>query len=340
MTRRPALWAALLMALLSGASVAHASVYNLSSLGIARSTPRGSDYGYWGPRFTVTSWGTSLDEYVCPPGQQMSNWVVVAEDRTSERNWTDWASDYDNQFYVHVTYWGRWLNPPPLSLRVAASCTNNPVEFPYKDEGHYPPGDYPAYWDGVLQAGSPTAADYAELVKRAFCWSATYPRCALQTPAPTHAGRFAMHDGNDAIHFRFRDRSLKLPPAVRLAEPGGCRARHLQVTVEQRSGYLRLLLNCRALKRGSVARVRIAQPLRRNFRLHHGRGSLRVRLAKPLGSPDPLLYLAYGRRNTSCGNVRAGLRSRSRTFELRVTARCGRAAGNVEAHLYIGGLLR
>ena len=86
------------------ASVARANVYNLSRLGISRSDSRGSDYGYWGPRFVVTSWGTSVDKYVCPPGQQMSNWVVVAENQQSERNWTDWQSDENgNAFYVHVT---------------------------------------------------------------------------------------------------------------------------------------------------------------------------------------------------------------------------------------------
>ena len=74
-------------------------------------------------------------------------------------------------------------------------------------------------------------------------------------------------------------------------------------------------------------------------RLHNGRGSVEVRLAKPPGVANPLVYLAYGQANKSCGNVHTEVRDRSRNFDLRVTARCGRSAGNALAHLSIGGLI-
>ena len=85
--------------------------------------------------------------------------------------------------------------------------------------------------------------------------------------------------------------------------------------------------------------VQLAKPLRRTFRLHQGIGSIRVRLPKPPGRAEPLSYLDYGTANKSCRSVRSQLRDRSRTFDLRVSASCGRAAGNAMAHLYVGGLL-
>jgi hypothetical protein len=85
--------------------------------------------------------------------------------------------------------------------------------------------------------------------------------------------------------------------------------------------------------------VQFVKPVRRSFRLRRGSGSIRVRLAKPPGTVKPLLYLGYGRADKSCSNVRSRLRRRSRTLDLHINARCGRAARNARAHLYIGGLL-
>jgi hypothetical protein len=63
-----------------------------------------------------------------------------------------------------------------------------------------------------------------------------------------------------------------------------------------------------------------------------------VRLAKPPATVKPLGYLVYGPASKSCRGVQDRLRMHPRTFDLRVSARCGRAAGNALARLYIGGL--
>jgi hypothetical protein len=114
----------------------------------------------------------------------------------------------------------------------------------------------------------------------------------------------------------------------------------MDVAVQNRSGYLRLQLRCRGLKRGAAVRVLFVKAVGRSFRLHRGTGAIRVRLSKPPGAVRPLMYLAYGRANKSCSSVRTRLRLQSRTLDVRVNARCGRAARNAVAHLYIGGLLR
>jgi hypothetical protein len=192
----------------------------------------------------------------------------------------------------------------------------------------------------VFQIGAPGEALYGDLIRRAFCWSSTYPGCD-QSGTPRGARRrFALHNGRDTIALTFRHSSFAHPPALRLRGDAGCAARRLDVTGENRSGQLRLVLRCRWLKRGAAVWVRFVQPIRRSFSLHRGNGSIRVRLAKPLGTVEPLVYVSYGRANKSCTNVTDRLRLRSRTLDLRVNARCGRAGGNALAYLYIGGLLQ
>ena len=148
-----------------------------------------------------------------------------------------------------------------------------------------------------------------------------------------------MRDGVDIIATRFTDSSLTQPPGVRLTEPNGCAAQQGSLVSENRSGYMRLTLSCRGLKRGSTARVRIVKPVRRSFRLHGGSASVEVQLAKPPGSVQPLASLGYGQADKSCRSLHDRLRMHSRAFDLRVEAHCGRAAGNAMAHLYVGGLL-
>lgn len=273
-----------------------------------------------------------------PSGQSISNWAVVGDVADSaDRNFQPWSTGSGNQITVHVT---NLSFSATVYLRLAGSCTTAPLQFPYPPPAgsSYPPGAFQSYWDGVFSAGSPGPTQYAGLIQRAFCWSAAFPGCS--TGAPQGTGRFALHNGTNTISLRFRNPGMTRPPAIRLAGAAGCTARRLRLSVQGHSGNLRLKLRCRELKRGAAARVRITKPVRRNFRLRHGSGSIRVQLAKPPGTVKPDASLAYGRANRSCRSVGSRLRLKSRTFDLRVDARCGRAAGNAVAHLYIGGLLR
>jgi hypothetical protein len=320
--------------------MARANEYKLSGPIVQRPGMSGNDFGYRGPQFKVTPWGTSSDTYVCPSGQSISNWVVVGDVADSvDRAFSAMSTGAGNQINISVTDWSL----STVYLRLAGSCTTAPGEFPYPPHpgqpfAAYPPGDFQPYWNSVFVKGAPGAPQYAELIKRAFCWSSTYPGCSAG--ASNGASRFPLHNGTNTISLTFKHPSLTQPPAVRLAGAAGCSARRMHLAVHNGSGYLRLELRCQGLKRSAAARVRVAAPVRRSFPLQRGSGSVLVRLAKPPGTVAPYAHLAYGRADKSCSNVRYRLRLGSRTFALRVDARCGRAAGNAAAHLYIGGLLQ
>jgi hypothetical protein len=318
-------------------SMARANEYRLSGPIVQRPGLSGNDFGYRGPQFKVTPWGTSSDRYDCPSGQSISNWVVVGDVADSvDRAFSAMSTGVGNQVKVNVTDWSL----STVYLRLAGSCTTAPGEFPYPPPRFsvYPPGDFQSYWDGVFRTGAPGTAQYGELIKRAFCWSSTYPRCSPGTS--NGASRFPLHNGTNTISLTFKHPSLRRPPAVRLVGAAGCSARRMHLAVHNQSGYLRLELRCQGLKQSAAARVRIADPVRVSFPLRRGSGSVLVRLAKPPGTVAPYAHLSYGRADKSCSNVRYRLRLGSRTFALRVNARCGRAAGNAAAHLDIGGLLQ
>jgi hypothetical protein len=330
------------------ASIARANTYKLSGSLVQRQAPSGNfDYGYRGPQFNVSFLGTSSDTYVCPViptigPSSVSNWVVVGDIADSaDRDFSASSTGSGHQINIDVVDWSL----KTVYLRAAISCTTSPSEFPYNPPNciddptncFYPPGVYLPFWYGVFKAGQPGVTQYAELVKRAFCWSSTYPGCATGAPKPTR--RFALHNGTDTIDLTFRDLNGARPPAIRLVGAANCTVRRMAVAVENGAGHLRLVLGCRRLTRSAAVRVRFVNPVRRDFRLRRGNGSIRVRLSKPPGTAQPLVYLTYGRAN-KCRNVVTRLRVGSRTFDLRVNARCGRVAGSAMAHLYIGGLLR
>jgi hypothetical protein len=334
------------LALAAFASVGRAATYHLSGPIVQRAapTPGNFDFGYRGPRFLVTRGGhSSSDTYVCPSGQSLSNWVVVGDTADSaDRDFDASSSGSGNQFNIFVINWSPYAT---VYLRLAASCTTAPNEFPYDPNNcgdfscPYPPGQYLPYWYGVFSGGQPGTAQYAQLIQRAFCWSTTYPGCG-SAGARNGPGRFPLHNGTNTLFLTFRQPSATLPPAFRLAGASGCTARRLRVAVQNRTGYLRVVLRCGRVRRGAAARLRFVKPVRRSFGLRRGNGSVRVQVAKPLGTARPLLYVAYGHTNKRCANVRAQVRVRSRTSDLAVSARCGRAAGNAVANLYIGGLLQ
>ena len=337
--------------------MARANTYNLSGPLVERQGASGSDVGYRGPRFEVTRWGSSTDTYVCPGHTFVSNWIVVAAFRDSVGrsfapfSHADHSDQAVNDITIHVTNWSLGAT---VDLHAVVSCTNRTAEFPFppplipgchRRPGRdcrppLPPGEYEPYWNSVFGEGHPPGqAQYAELVKRAFCWSLTYPGCAAHGK-PASTKQVALQDGSNTISTTFTDSSLTVPPTIHLAEPAGCRVRHATVTSEDRTGFLRLVLSCQGLRRGSTARLRFANALNRSFHLHHGSGSITVRLPQPPGTVQPLVHLGYGSADKPCRSVHDRLREHSRTFDLRVDAHCGPAAGNAMAHLYVGGVVR
>ena len=178
----------------------------------------------------MTPWGSSSDTYVCPTGTDVSNWVVVAALPGSVGrsfapfSYGDRGTEPTNEITIHVT---NWSLAATVDLSAVISCTTAPSEFPYpprpipgchRRPGRncippIPPGEYAPYWDSQFQGHTPGTAQYAELVKRAFCWSSTYAGCASNSPA-SNAEQFAVRDGVDIIASRFTDSSLTQPPAV------------------------------------------------------------------------------------------------------------------------------
>ena len=92
--------------------------------------------------------------------------------------------------------------------------------------------------------------------------------------------RFALRNGTNVIGLRFtRPEGTRRPPAVYLSTRPAratCSARRMHLTVRHGLGELALTLRCRGLKRGSAARVRIGEPIRKTFRLRKGDGTIRV----------------------------------------------------------------
>jgi hypothetical protein len=330
---------------LAFASTAQANDYPLSQQLVSRGNPVTSfDNGYIGPDFQVGQGGTSTDHYTCPPGQVASNWLVVADDADSNtRHWTsnsDLVRDVrQNEFEINAT---NWSLAPEIHLRLAASCTDDPNTYPWVGEAFHYLGDYQGYWDDQFTPGNPatpTPAAFGGLIERAFCWS-PYPGCTSGVGVRRKKRHFALHDGRNRISLTFRQPAQSLrPPVVRLAGAAGCRARRMPLSAQDGVGQLTLVLRCHGLKRGAAARVRIRPSIRRTFRLRQGRGATSVRLRKPAGTVQPMMHVTYGRPAKPCRRVRPHLRLRSRTFSLRVSARCGRRAGNTVGHLDVGGLL-
>jgi hypothetical protein len=111
-------------------SVARASVYKLTDQVAQRDVVPGyDDYGYRGPRFSVGGAGqSSVDTYVCPYNQSISNWVVVVDSiRSLGLDFWQWSTGSGNQINIHVTNWSL----PTAYLRLAGSCTDSPSQYPY-----------------------------------------------------------------------------------------------------------------------------------------------------------------------------------------------------------------
>ena len=318
-----------------------------------RSAAQGVDHGYVSPEFVVTPWGTSADRYDCPYGEGLSGWIVVANILDSnDRAWeASNAADGDNNWFtIRVTNWSLTSN---VWLKAAVSCTTNPQLYPYTDpDGYLDYGDYWDWWTAMLGKGAaPGSSQFSYLINHAFCWSPLYAGCPRSSYSSAGSGariasvrarkggnRFALHNGTNRLALTFKHLGGRRPPAVRLAGARGCRARHMPLRVHNGSGQLRLELRCRGLRRGATARVTVGRAITRHFRLRRGSGTLRVHLDKPPGTVEPYAYISYG-KGSPCKSVRHKLRLRSRTFDLRIRARCGRVARNAKGHLYVGGLL-
>jgi hypothetical protein len=332
------------------ASTAQANEYQLTEQVASRGDPHASfDSGYRGPVFYVTSWGeTSTDTYDCPSQQVASNWVVVPDvPKSIDRAWwasTDLGKVGRHRFVLNVTNWSTAF----LSLRLVATCTNDPSTYPYPpptSTGVRPYGQYHDYWVAQFPHSlppEPPVSAYPGLIQRAFCWIATTPGCSGSGGLGVGRGgkRVAVRNGKNEIPLTFdHPAKSQRPPAVRLSSPAGCRAKRMPLSVQDGAGQLTLVLRCHGLDRHSTGRVRIANAVRTNFRLRRGAGSVSVRLAKPPGRVAPYAFVSYGRTNTQCKHVHDRLRLHRRTLGLKVTTHCGRTAGNATGHLDVGGLL-
>jgi hypothetical protein len=337
------------------ATVGRAAVYRLHNPLTSRLVGAYTEYGYIGPPTILGGWpARSEDDYYCPPEAQVWRGTqVVGDSRDSADRWfaesgpsgPRGAFFSDNHLHLvgyHsvIQNWSIY----GLHLRAVMTCTNDRTfyGYPQGDERDCSPalkhcGDYLAHWLQVLDAGNPHVPQYVDLIGRVFCWSQAYPGCAS---ALAESRRFALHDGTDTISEQFDYSSSTRPPEIRLTGDAGCTARHLGGSVDNGIGELRLVLSCHALKRGAQARLRIVKPVRVSFRLHRGIGRVRVQLAKPRGTVAPILDVGYGPADKRCSHGHAGLRMRPQSFVLRVKARCGSAAANAIAHLYIGGLIQ
>ena len=336
-------------------SAASASTFQLSGPILTRTKTEAVQHGFRSDHQTeITPLGTSSDYYNCPTGEGLSDWIVVGDDYASNnRSWgaTNNAAGGDHQFPINITDWSL---TDDIFMRVGATCTNNPSQFPYIDPAARGYGVYEDFWDGVLsKTVDPLDPDWRVLLQRAFCWvdinsdnckyraigSSVTARVALVN-ARKGGNRLALRNGTNKFRIRFTHSAGSRPPAVLLSGAKGCKSRRMPLSVHNRAGTLLLELRCKGQRRGATARVRVRKGYVRHFHLRQGSGTLRVHLEKPAGSVAPLAHLSYGKKGTLCKSVRHKLRMRSKTFDLRVAARCGKVARNATGHLYVGGLLR
>ncbi len=338
------------------------------------------DYGYVAPDTPALAGtvvlGTSSDTYECPEGRVASGFLPVGV--TTDSNSTSLSVSYSGVHKSRIdANVGTW-SLDRVFFRAVVSCTNDRTAFPeFHGRGcsgnftdAFPTclrlGEYWTQWDAALVAlgndRKATDADFAELIRNAFCWKAGWP-CptggqpdggkpvenpvqarAAQVAAPTRArsqgNRFALRNGTNNIALTFsHPASSKRPPAVLLKGATGCRAQRMHTTVQNGVGRLDLVLACRGLRRGGMTRITIREAIRRSFRLRRGTGKLRIRLDKPPGSVEPYVYASSGRAARTCRRTGHRFRLRPTEHDLTISLRCGRAATNGIGHLYVGGLL-
>jgi len=299
------------------------------------------EVAYKGPRVIVRGSTTNSDTYECPGQDSVTNWMAVADDPASAtRSFTSTSTaavaQSGDSYLVTTTNW----SADDINLRVVSSCTNDIFKYGYFSKSLV---EYLEDWVAGLLDGTP---DWVALVLKSFAWFSTASHSSTAA-APVQADRagnvFRLHNGTNRLALSFRHpRHSRRPPAIYLAtNPSGadCRARRMHVPVIDGSGAALIDLRCRGLKRGATARLTIRKGIRRTFRLHEGRGTMRVRLDKPPGTVEPLVHLSTRPTNAPCRTVRHRLRLTRRTMDLRLDGRCGRAARDAVGALYVGGLL-
>lgn len=342
-TPRVALLAALLVCC-GSASIARANIYYLSNpIGERPAPTGGTDHIYVGPEFSVGFAGskspfpeTSTDAYYCPPSEVFSGFVVAAADAASNEDHWDYTLPNrpalpgpfgPDHLRLEVTNWSfQTRHRNSTNLRLIASCTAGAPDAPLRP----PTGSYQSWYDEHVGQGA-----WAELYERAYCWQ---PYCG-GVSATQNVSRIALHNGTNTISTTLTRQSPTLPPAIHLTGADGCTAQRNGLQGGDRSDELSLVLECTGIKPGAEARLSVAKAHRVDIPLRHGNGSIHVELAKPPGTIDPPMYLGYGPDHEPCRSVSNQIRVRSRTFDIRINARCGPAAGDQVAHLYVGGLL-
>jgi hypothetical protein len=222
--------------------------------------------------------------------------VVVPDDEASAGVSTTGSGDYlgppnppatPRQMNIDVTNW----SSATARFRLASSCSNDPLSPPFygpDTRRDFLPDGWLDYWDAQLdlyRSASPPAAAYGQFIPRVFCWAPpTWPGCPSTATASGYARiasaraekggtPFALHNGINKLSLTFRHPArTRRPPTVRLASAHGCQAQRLTVRVMNGSGWLKLALRCKGVRRGAKARITVGRSVVRHFRLRRGAG--------------------------------------------------------------------
>lgn len=314
---------------------------------------------YKGPKVWVQGQSVNRDTYQCAhfdnemnyfKGDQIVNdWVAVPDDVQSSKlsfrsNGTFTVGTFAPYNTVYTWNW----SDTTAHIRVITSCTNDNDAYP----GYYTYGNYLEDWIASLWAGTP---DFVCLVQEAFQWSgcgspavgraarAVAPLGKVTQAARPEGNTFALVNGSNTLELRFRmPRTSLRPPAIYFStKPAAadCVSRRMGVQVNDAFGYTHLVLRCSGLGTGATAQLKVRPGILRTFRLHEGKGSGRVHLDKPPGSVKPLVYVGTRPPTTPCTIRSRKLRMARRTFDLRISSRCGHIAQHEVGELFVGGLL-
>jgi len=331
------------------------------------------EYAYVGPSLgqpagTVGPLASSVDTFTCAGGANsvVTRAIVVPEDTTSVDSATETTlpdpGTYTHSFTARVGSWS--LNQ--VNYRVAASCTDQPHQFPAPvgpcrssmgfDARCNLHGEWFGPWAATLLAccseRAPNAAEFSEAIHEAFCWKA-WPGCpqsaaraATDAPALPAAAvaalpagnRFTLRNGTNLIALTFFSRGTR-PPAVMLKGATGCRAQRMGVSVTNGAGQLRLTLNCTGLRHAGAVRLTIKKAIARSFPLRSGDGKLHIKLDKPPGTVKPYVRITDGKERGECASAGHKLRVYTRRLDLRMSVHCSREVRKGIGHIYVGGLL-
>lgn len=304
---------------------------------------------YKGPKVWVQGQSVNRDYYSCAPGAgDLYRWVLVADDLATT-NLSFLTQGIIVGGYLDVSTWN--FSDTTAHVRVVLMCNQDPDNFDQASYGSY--DSYNGPWIASLWAGTP---DFRCLAVHAFGWfdtpcggagaaraAAARPLAPVIPAALPRGNTFPLRNGSNTLALSFRQpRRSPHPPAIYLStSPAGadCVSRRLHVPINNQYGYLHFVLRCKGLRPGATAKLRIGPSIRRSFPLREGIGRGRVRLDKPPGRVEPLVYVGTRPARTPCRILSRRTRMARRTVHLRLTSHCHHVARGARGELSVGGLL-